>query len=120
MKSRFSIVVLLVMSTALNSSAKRVAPKPVQPVVRDGVEYSATGDGKSAYIAAKGWPTGNQLWTVRVFKIHTHWWRGEEDIQWVYISDIKVAGNALLIRDERARCYRADLENRKVKKQSCP
>jgi|HubBroStandDraft_1064217.scaffolds.fasta_scaffold510346_2 hypothetical protein len=120
MSRRFSLVFLIVMSTALNSSAKRVAPRPVHPVVCDGIEYSATGDGKSGYVVAKELPTGNKLWIVRVFKIHTHWWNGEEDNQWVFISDMKLAENALLIRDERARCYRLDFANRRIRKERCP
>src|ERR1039458_7460574 len=51
------------------ATAKRVSPKPVPPVVADGVQYSAEGDGKNQDVVATDVSSGKQLWKVRV--VHT-------------------------------------------------
>jgi hypothetical protein len=99
--------------------AKRMPPKPVPPVVFNGVEYSADGDGKLGRIIATDMSTKRELWTKKVFRIHIHWWKGEEDTQWIYISYLKLEQNSLFIKDERGRCYRLDLNTRRVKRDSC-
>jgi hypothetical protein len=43
------------------------------------------------------------LWRVKVFHTRIKFWR-EEDNQWLFISDLKLAGNSLLVRDEKNRC----------------
>jgi len=43
-----------------------------------------------------------------------------EDVQWVFIDDLKLLDNALSVRDEKSRCYRLDLATRKARKTSCP
>jgi hypothetical protein len=45
-------------------------------------------------------------------------WR-EEDNQWLFISDMKLTGNSLLVRDEKNRCYSISLNSRRVKKDPC-
>jgi hypothetical protein len=113
----FAILLLLVIQP--ESFGKRLPPKPVSPVTYGGIEYSSQGDGKVGWIAATDVASGKQLWTARVFRIHTHWWKGEEDNQWIFISDLKLDSNALLIRDERSRCYRLDLSAKRVKAEPC-
>ena len=53
-----------------------------------------------------------------MFTVHIKSWM-EEDVQWVFITDLSLDSNALLIRDEKSRCYRLDLEKRRVKKDIC-
>ena len=101
------------------SYAKRVAPPIVKPVLSNGVEYSARGNGTHAWIAATEVATRNELWTAKVFQIHTHWWKGEEDNQWVYISDLRLEGNTISIKDETDKCYSLDLNTRHVKQATC-
>jgi hypothetical protein len=98
--------------------AKRVAPKPVSPVVHAGVTYSAAGDGRGGYVVATESSTGKELWRRKVFTVHIKFWI-EEDNQWVFITDLKLDANALLIRDEKSRCNRLDLNKKRVKKESC-
>ena len=98
--------------------AKRMPPKPVAPVVSDGVRYSAGGDGRDQYLVAQDAPTGNEMWRVKVFHNRIKFWV-EEDVQWVFITDLKLADNSLLVRDEASRCYSIDLRRRRVKKQPC-
>jgi hypothetical protein len=118
MKSR-CLVLLIVLAIAPLSMAKRVAAPVVNPVVLNGVEYSAHGDGKLAWISATEIATQKELWTAKVFRIHTHWWKGEECNQWIYIFYLKLEQNTLFIKDERSRCYRLDLNTRHVHREHC-
>jgi hypothetical protein len=105
----------------LNPSAafgKRLPTKPVAPVVHDGIEYSAHGEGKVGSVVATELSSGKSLWKVRVFRIHTHWWKGEEDNQWIFVSDMALVGSALIVKNERMRCYLLDLAQH-VKRQPC-
>jgi outer membrane protein assembly factor BamB len=103
---------------AVSVLAKRVPPKPVSPVISDGIRYSTEGDGRDQYVVAGDTSSGNELWRGKVFHNRIKFWR-EEDVQWVFITDLKLVDNSLLIRDERSRCYSVDLTTRQVKKQEC-
>jgi len=61
---------------------------------------------------------GQVQWKVKVLHNHIKFWV-EEDVQWVYITNLKLANNSLLVRDERSRCYSVDLTKNNVKKQPC-
>lgn len=98
--------------------AKRLPPKPVTPVVSEGIRYSADGDGRNQYVVATDMKSGNKLWRVRVF--HNQIKPGlEEDVQWVFITDLKLVGSSVFVKDERERCYSVDLKTRRVMKQTC-
>jgi hypothetical protein len=103
---------------AVSAHAKRVFPKPVAPVIFAGIRYTPQGDGRDQYVVAADLSSGNELWRVKVFHSHIKPW-GEEDVQWVFITDLKLAGNTLLVRDEKSRCYSVDLAKRRVKKLQC-
>jgi hypothetical protein len=109
--------VVLVFAT-VSAQAKRMPPKPVTPVVSGGIRYSAEGDGRNQYVAAADASSGNVLWRVKVFHTHIKFWV-EEDVQWVFITNLKLVGNSLLVRDEMSRCYSVDLTKRKVRRQQC-
>ena len=114
------LVVTCAVLTFLGASAqaKRLAPKPVSPVISDGTRYSAEGDGRDQYVVAANSTSGSVLWKVKVFHTHIKPWM-EEDVQWVYITDLKLLGNSLLIRDESSRCYALDLMTKRVKNRQC-
>jgi len=116
--SRFGIVLVCLFSSTC-ATAKRVPPKPVAPIVADGIRYSAEGNGKDSYVVAIDEASGNMLWRVKVFHTRIQFWRGEEDNQWLFISDLKPAGDSLLVRDEKNRCYSIYLNTRRVKKAPC-
>jgi hypothetical protein len=116
---RYLIVVLSFFLLSLDLWGKRVPPKPVTPVVYNGIEYSAGGDGKVGSITAAEIATGKQLWTVQLFRVHIYFWKGEEDNQWVCISALRLNQNALLIKDERSHCYRLGLATKLVKSERC-
>jgi hypothetical protein len=114
-----ALIVLLCLLMTIGAAAKRFPLKPVPPIVADGIRYSAEGDRKDNYVIATDERTGKQLWRVRVFHNRVHWWRGEEDVQWVFISDMNLVGNALLVRDEKNHCYSVYVETKRVKKHPC-
>jgi hypothetical protein len=117
-RRKFVITCVVLAFLAESALAKRLSPKPVTPVTSGGIRYSAEGDGRDQYVVAADASTGSVLWRVKVF--HTHikiWW--EEDIQWVYITDLKISHNSLFVRDEKSRCYSVDLTRKHVRKQQC-
>jgi PQQ-like domain len=114
---RFSII-CLTLALVTPAVAKRMNPKPVAPVVSHGIRYSADRDGRDQYVVATDASTGKQLWRVKVFHTHIKFWV-EEDVQWVFITDLKVSDNSLFVRDEKARCYSVDLNNQRVRKALC-
>ena len=88
------------------------------PVEANGVRYSADRDGRDQYAVATDIATGKQLWKVRVFHTHIKFWI-EEDVQWVFITDLKLMDNSLFVRDGKGRCYAVDINRHRVLKASC-
>ena len=115
---RVAIICAALAMTMVIAAAKRVNPKSVAPVVANGIRYSAEGDGRDQYVVATDASTGKELWKVRVFHTSIKFWI-EEDVQWVFITDLKIVGNLLFVRDERARCYSVDIKTHRVHKVSC-
>jgi len=95
--------------------AKRAVPKPVAPIVYRGITYSAPNDnGEVGYILASD-SAGKKLFQIKVFEIEIDP-KLERDVQDVFITDLKLQGNSLIVRDERFRCYSVNLETRIVKR----
>ena len=120
MRFRFHALLLAaVISLAVVTAMAKIAPpKPVSPVESSGIRYSADRDGKDQYVVATDIATGNQLWRVRVFHTNIKFWI-EEDVQWVFITDLKLVNNSLFVRDGKARCYAVDVKTRRVSKAVC-
>jgi hypothetical protein len=98
--------------------AKRAATKPVSPVTSGGIRYSADGDGRNEYLVAANAADGKELWKVKVF--HNYIEPSlEEDVQWIFITDLKLVENSILVRDERSRCYSVNLETKAVRRLRC-
>jgi hypothetical protein len=113
------LVWLTLVATTL-SYAKRMAPAPVPPVVQDGVKYVAPNDdGRRAYVQA--WSTdGKQLlWEVTVFR-NANDPALEEDVQWVFIKQLRLDNGKLLVVSERDQVYSVDLKTRAVKAVKSP
>lgn len=108
-------IFLLLPSLAL---AKRVNPKPVQPVEANGIRYTAEGDGEDQYVIATDLKTSKELWKVKIFHTRIKFWL-EEDVQWIFITNLKLSNNSLFVRDEKSRCYAVDLRSHKVRKIDC-
>ena len=75
-------------------------------------------DGRDQYVVATNVVTGQELWRVRVFHTHIKFWI-EEDVQWVFITDLKLVDNSLFVRDGKARCYAVDVKGHRVRKALC-
>lgn len=97
------------------AAAKRAAPKPVTPVISGAIRYSAEGNGLDEYVVAADASNGKELWRVRVFHNEIDPTL-EEDVQAVFITNLKLMGNSLSIRDEKSRCYSLDLATKRVTK----
>jgi len=95
-------------STALVSlavAAKWTPPPNVPPVTYEGIVYKAPNDnGRVAHIEAYDASTGKRLWKKTVFR-NFIWPFLEEDVQWVYIREMKVENNKLAIVDEHGKTY---------------
>lgn len=108
------LMVLLAVGPAL---AKRAAPKPVAPVAYKGTTYTAPNqDGTKAYVVASD-SKGKELFRTKIFDVPIDQ-KLEEDIQWVFITDLKSDGDSLLVRDEKGRCFAIDLSTHTVKRKS--
>lgn len=113
---RSAVLGCIVFLFVISSLAKRVQPKPVAPVVYAGIKYAAGGNGVDEYVVASDASSGKPLWMVRVAH-NEHDPDMEQDVQDVYITDLKVAKRTLRVRDEKSRCYSLDLITKRVKKQ---
>jgi len=118
-KSAIPFLLLALLTSSISVEAKRAAPAPVAPVVSAGISYSAAGDGRDQYVSAADVSNGKELWRVRIFHNVIDPWL-EEDVQWVHISGLKLAGTtSLAVKDEKSRCYLLDLKTKSVRKESC-
>ncbi|MGB6475725.1 MAG: hypothetical protein WBF04_16875 [Candidatus Sulfotelmatobacter sp.] len=95
--------------------AKRAAPPPVSPVLCQGIKYSAPNDnGRVGYVLASD-SGGKKLFQITVFETEIDP-KLEEDVQWVFIIDLRLSGNSLLVKDEKSRCFSINLDTRVVEK----
>jgi hypothetical protein len=102
----FATLTLLLPAVAF---AKRKAPRPVPPVVWQGVEYRAPLDAEHmGCIQAFELPSRHKLWETKVY----HVWIMpflEEDNQWVFVSSMQVEGEKLLVKREDGKSYKLNL-----------
>jgi outer membrane protein assembly factor BamB len=113
---RFSMVLCLALVAVVASEAwaKRVPPKPVTPLVHQGVKYVVPLDnGREGKVVALDEKTGKNLWEVVVYtvKIDPNL---EEDVQWVFITTLAGQGDKLLVTNEKNQQYTVDLKTKKV------
>lgn len=79
--------------------------------------YSVPNDnGRIGHVVASDDRSGKTLWDINIFEVQIDP-KLEEDVQWVFITDLKLVGNVLRIKDEKSRCYKLDLTTKKVKRQ---
>jgi len=108
-----SVLVLVLLAGPL--FGKRAAPAPVAPVSHRGIKYSAPNDeGRTGYVQASD-SAGNHLFRIIVFQTEINP-NLEGDVQWVFITDLRLAGNSLWVKDEKSRCYSVDLKTKAVEK----
>ena len=114
---RVTVHAALALATVV-AAAKIALPKPAVPVEANGIRYSADCDGRDQYVVATDIASGKQLWKVKVFHTYIKFWI-EEDVQWVFITDLKLVDSSLFVRDGKARCYAVDINSHRVRKAPC-
>jgi hypothetical protein len=92
--------------------AKRAAPKPVPPVVEDGVEYRAS-HARMGCVEAIDAASGRKLWETRVYSVIINP-LVERDVQDVFITSLQVRAGGLLVSNEAGRTYELDLRTGRV------
>ena len=94
--------------------AKRVAPAKVEPVIHQGVRYTAPNDdGRRAYIEAWDVQTNKKLWDLTIFTNRIDPTL-EGDVQWIFIKALNIRDGALMVTSERDKIYRVDLKTKTV------
>jgi hypothetical protein len=100
----------------LTLHAKRTAAPRVEPIVHAGINYSVPNDrGTVGYVVASDALTGKELWKKTVFRkpicpVVEHC------VQWVFIKEMRLEGEKLILVAERGKRYSLDLNTRRVKK----
>lgn len=100
---------------------KRVAPPKVNAVTVGKLRFDAIHWGRSrgfgqngGYIAALDADSGRELWTLKVYDV-TYDSGMEQDVQDVFIEEMKADGDKLVITDENDRRYVVDPASRTVR-----
>ena len=126
-KIQFLLIVFLLANffTLERVEAKRALPKKVEPVVHDGIRYSAPIFSESSsqkqlsgYIQAWDTRVNKKLWELKVYDIKYD--PGlEKDVQEIYITSLTFdsAGN-LIVANEAGEEYKVEPATKKVTKQS--
>ena len=111
----FSII--LVMLGISESEAKRSVPSKVMPVQVGSIEYSAPHgklQNQMGCIEARNVGSGELLWRRQVYVVKYDP-DLEGDVQDVYIKNIKIKGDSLMITNERKSEYQLNLNTLQVK-----
>lgn len=87
------LVIIFGLTFFLASSvcAKRQLPKDVNPIVYEGIKYTAPTD-KMGYVVASDVKTGKVLWEKKVYEV-TYQMGLEQDVQDVFISGLEIRDN---------------------------
>jgi hypothetical protein len=101
--------------------AKRAAPDDVPPVTAGGVQYRVPHFGafhgqaqNGGYVQAWDVKSKRMLWDRVVYRIRYDP-RLEKDVQDVFITEIQVHGERLLVKNERAEEFEMDLPSGRVR-----
>ncbi|WP_372367101.1 hypothetical protein [Candidatus Uabimicrobium sp. HlEnr_7] len=104
--------VLLSVFIPVLTLAKIVPPKPVVPIVHNGIEYSAPHNHMGC-IYAKDVETKRVVWWKQVYvvKYNIHL---ERDVQYVFITSIKIDGIHLIVTNSRNKTYKLNINTFEV------
>ena len=85
------------------------------PVVKDGIEYSAPLE-REGFVVATWIKTKREIWSRQVYVIKHEYKLGlEEDVQGVFITDLRIEGGKLKIKNEKGGEFELDPESLNVK-----
>ena len=114
---KFSLISSLLLVTLL-AEAKRGAPAEVLPVTVGNIEYLAphrNGTHKQmGFIEARDLKSGKLIWSRQIYSVKYDP-DLEGDVQDVYIKNLKVKGNSLIITNERKSEYQLNLKTLHIK-----
>ena len=114
---KFSLISSLLLVTLL-AEAKRGAPAEVLPVTVGNIEYLAphrNGTHKQmGFIEARDLKSGKLIWSRQIYSVKYDP-DLEGDVQDVYIKNIKIKGNSLIITNERKSEYQLNLKTLHIK-----
>jgi hypothetical protein len=97
------------------TSAKRITPAMVEPVIYESIRYVAPNDdGRRAYIEAWDVQSNKKLWNLTVFTNRIDP-KLEEDVQWIFIKTLSIEKGVLLITSEHGERYQIDLKTKAIK-----
>lgn len=109
---------ILVCGAVSLAYGKRVPAPVVSPIRHEGVVYHAGGNGEDAFVLAKDEKTGKELWKAKLYHVQIDPLK-EADVQMIFIKDMLLSGEKLLIQDEAGRCYGLQLATHRVQGESC-
>jgi hypothetical protein len=105
----------LVLFPAISVLAKRMAPKPVAPVTRDGIEYSAP-LARIGFVVATWAKTKREIWSRQVYVIKYEYKKGlEQDVQWCFITSLQLEDGKLKVVNEQGGEFELDPETLNIK-----
>ncbi len=119
---KITLILFLFFSIVSTLYAMRVAPKEVKPVKTDDVIYSAPhlfimSNSESfqsgGYVMAQDVKTKRIKWIVQVY-VTEYDRKLEADVQDVFITDIKLDKEKLIIKDEKHRLFSLDINSLEV------
>jgi hypothetical protein len=109
------LVGVTLFACAMPGLAKRAAPKPVTPVVKDGIEYSAPLN-RMGFVVATWTKTKREIWSRQVYVIKYEYQLGlEEDVQWCFITGLRFQDGELRVTNEAGGEFEVDPDSLTVK-----
>src|SRR6478752_9286459 len=112
--TRVLVILLLTLLLPQVTSAKRLSPVEVDPVIHEGIRYVAPNDdGRRGYIEAWNVGTNKKLWELTIFTngIDPNL---EEDVQWVFINALNIRDGRLMVTSERGKTYAVDVNTKAI------
>ena len=112
--TRLAVILLLALLLSQLTSAKRLPPVKVDPVIYEGIRYVAPNDdGRRGYIEAWNVGTNKKLWELTLFtnRIDPNI---EEDVQWVFTKVLSIQDGRLMVTSERGKTYQVDVNTKAI------
>jgi len=112
-----SFFIILVCSVNM-VEAKRGPPKEVEPLIYNGVKYTAPLD-KMGYVEAFNNTTGEKLREIKVYDIKFDP-NMEADVQDIFITNLSIVNGKLIVINEAGVTYEIDIEGHDASPTSTP
>ncbi len=108
---KFFYIFTLISIVLTPLQAKRVAPKKVQSIIYNHIEYSVDHSNIGSILI-----TDKNSNSTKNIKIYTIEYKKdlEKDVQDIFIKNLKISNNYLLITNERNRVFKMDLSTNTI------